>query len=141
MKISRLKSSGYLVLLMPFLWVSGYFSLRVVTSLSSYENLVKVYAPINNASLLAMFTLAAISFLIMVITFISGRSLNWLPRIVLIFFLSLTVLSFAYGWYVTEETKKELYERGYIECDSKRKLGLKYSSRTYALSPELCVFE
>lgn len=126
---------------MPFLWVSGYFSLRMLTSLSSYENLVKVYSPINNASLLALFSLSVISFLIMVITFISGRSLNWLPKIFLMFFLLVVTLSFTYGWYITEETKKELNERGYIECDSKKDLGLKYSSRTYALSPDMCSSE
>jgi energy-coupling factor transporter transmembrane protein EcfT len=113
----------------------------MLTSLSSYESVVKVYAPINNASLLAMFSLSVILFLIMVVTFISGRSLNWLPKIFLMIFLSLVVLSFTYGWYITEKTKKELNERGYVECESKRDLGLKYSSRTYALSPDICSSE
>lgn len=62
-----------------------YFSLKMLESLSSYESVVKVYSPVNNASLLAMFMLSVISCLVMVITFLSDRSLNWLAKIILIF--------------------------------------------------------
>lgn len=56
--------------------------------------------------------------------------------IVIIFFGTIS-----YAFWLDGAIKSEIVEHGYVECLSERQLTLKYSSRTYALSPELCVSE
>lgn len=138
MKISRSKIFLYFVFLAPFLAVFSYFSLQVINTLTSYESIVTVYSPLNNASLFASFSISLIITIFIIVALITGKSLKWLPKIVLIILSVMVLISFIAGWTMTTTTKKKLDERGYIECTSERELTLKYSSRTYVLDPSLC---
>lgn len=138
MKISRSKIFLYFVFFAPFLAVFSYFSLQVINTLTSYESIVTVYSPLNNASLFASLSITLIITIFIIVALITGKSLKWLPKIVLIILSAMVLVSFIAGWTMTTATKKKLDERGYIECTSKRELTLKYSSRTYVLDPSLC---
>lgn len=139
MKISRFKVLLYLVLfLAPCLSIFGYFSLQVINTLTAYESIVTIYSALNNASLFALFSITLIITAFMIVALITGRSLKWLPKIVLIILSAMVLVSFIAGWTMTIATKKKLDESGYIECTSEREIALKYSSRTYVLDPSLC---
>ena len=138
MKINRSKIFIYFVFLSPFLAVFSYFSLQVINTLTSYESIVTVYSALNNASLFASLSITLIIIIFIIVALITGKSLKWLPKIVLIILSVMVLVSFIVGWTMTTATKKKLDERGYIECQSERELTLKYSSRTYVLPPQKC---
>lgn len=138
MKINRSKIFIYFVFLSPFLAVFSYFSLQVINTLTSYESIVTVYSELNNASLFASLSITLIIIIFIIVALITGKSLKWLPKIVLIILSVMVLVSFIVGWTMTTATKKKLDERGYIECQSERELTLKYSSRTYVLPPQKC---
>lgn len=138
MKINRFKAFLYLALLSPCLSVFSYFSLQVFYSLTAYESVVTVYSALNNASLFAIFSTTLIVTTFAVVALITGKSLKWLPKIVLVVLSIIIFISFIAGWGMTKITKKELSKKSYIECTSERELTLKYSSRTYVLPPATC---
>ncbi len=138
MKISRFKVFLYLVFFSLFLAVFGYFSLQVINSLTAYENIVTIYSALNNASLFASFSCILILTTLTIMAFVTGKSLRWMPKIILIILSVMVLISFIAGWTMTTITKKELDEKGYIECTSEREFALKYSSKTYVLPPETC---
>lgn len=138
MKINRFRSGLFLVsciasslLIVPFSTSSFYGS-------ESLPSVVKIYSPLNDASLLALSYAMIMASLFSLIVFVTGRCLRWLPKVVVIVLSCLFLVSFAYGWHINVSTKKELNEKGYIECISEQEFTLKYSSRTYVLPPETC---
>ena len=139
MKINRFKVFLYLVLfLAPFLSIFGYFSLQVINTLTAYESIVTIYSALNNASLFALFSITLIVTTFTIVVLLTGKSLRWMPKIILIILSVMVLISFITGWRMTTITKKELDEKGYIECTSEREFALKYSSKTYVLPPETC---
>lgn len=139
MKINRFKVFLYLVLfLVPFLSIFGYFSLQVINTLTAYESIVTIYSALNNASLFALFSITLIVTTFTIVVLLTGKSLRWMPKIILIILSLMVLISFITGWTMTTSTKKELDEKGYIECTSEREFALKYSSKTYVLPPETC---
>ncbi|WP_331428643.1 hypothetical protein [Vibrio sp. M250220] len=138
MKISRFKVFLYLTFFSLFLAVFSYFLLKVINNLTAYENIVTIYSALNNASLFASFSSTLILTTFTIIALITGKSLRWMPKIIIIILSIMVVISFIVGWVMTTVTKKELDEQGYIECTSEREFTLKYSSRTYVLPPETC---
>lgn len=139
MKINRFKVFLYLGLfLAPFLSIFGYFSLQVINILTAYESIVTIYSALNNASLFALFSITLIVTTFTIVVLLTGKSLRWMPKIILFILSGMVLISFIAGWTMTTITKKELDEQGYIECTSEREFALKYSSRTYVLPPETC---
>lgn len=139
MKINRFKVFLYLGLfLAPFLSIFGYFSLQVINTLTAYESIVTIYSALNNASLFALFSITLIVTTFTIVVLLTGKSLRWMPKIILFILSGMVLISFIAGWTMTTITKKELDEQGYIECTSEREFALKYSSKTYVLPPETC---
>lgn len=139
MKINRFKVFLYLGLfLAPCLSIFGYFSLQVINILTAYESIVTIYSALNNASLFALFSITLIVTTFTIVVLLTGKSLRWMPKIILFILSGMVLISFIAGWTMTTITKKELDEQGYIECTSEREFALKYSSRTYVLPPETC---
>ncbi|MBT2967514.1 hypothetical protein [Vibrio anguillarum] len=129
MKINRFKVFLYLGLfLAPFLSIFGYFSLQVINTLTAYESIVTIYSALNNASLFALFSITLIVTTFTIVVLLTGKSLRWMPKIILFILSGMVLISFIAGWTMTTITKKELDEKGYIECTSEREFALKYSS-------------
>lgn len=138
MKVSRLHSGIYLIVFSLLSLLTGKYSFQLFYDLTSYESVVKIDSAINNASLFTLFTTLIIVSLLSLLMFLTGKSLNWIPKLILIFFSILVCIAFVYGWNLTTSAKNNLHEKGYIECTSKRKIALKYSSQTYVLPPATC---
>ena len=138
MKINRFRSGLFLMSCIASSLLIVPYSTSNLYNAKSFPNVVKVYSPLNDASLLALSYAMVTASLLSLIIFITGRCLRWLPKAVVIVLSGLFLVSFAYGWYANISVKKEISEKGYIECISERELALKYSSRTYVLPPETC---
>lgn len=138
MKISRVKAFLFILGFMPFVWMSWDQSLNIINDFKHQSELIKVSGAINDASTLAFAWSMFVVSILMIICFITGKKLLWIPKIVFIVLGGITVLAFFLGWGMNVTLKEKLYEQGYIECTSERELTLKYSSRTYVLDPSLC---
>lgn len=138
MKIIRFRSGSFLVSCIALSLLIIPFSIGSFYNSKSLPSVVKLYSPLNDASLLALSYVMITASLLSLIVFITGRCLRWLPKIMVIILSNFFVISFIYGWYANISTKKDLYEKGYVECISERELTLKYSSKTYVLLPEMC---
>ncbi|EHA1205782.1 hypothetical protein ACS83_13010 [Vibrio alginolyticus] len=138
MKINRFRSGLFLAACIASSLLIVPFSTNGLYNSESLPNVVKIYSPLNDASLLALSYAMITASLLSLIVFITGRCLRWLPKAVVLVLSCLFLASFAYGWHTNVSTKQELNEKGYIECVSERELALKFSSKTYVLPPETC---
>lgn len=138
MKTSRVKAFLFILGFIPLIWVSWKQSLNVINRFNHYSELIKVSGAINDASSFAFAWLMFVVSILMILCFITGKKLLWIPKIVLMVLGGITVFAFFLGWGMNITLKEKLSEQGYVECKSKRELTLKYSSRTYALDPSLC---
>jgi uncharacterized membrane protein len=138
MKISRLKAFVFLLIFssLSFLSINDVMGIFDVYQLN--KNRIVISGAINDASTFAFsWSMFGVSILMM-ICFVTGKKLLWIPKIVLIILVAMTVVAFFFGWGVNAELKERLNEQGYIECQSERELTLKHSSRSYVLPPATC---
>lgn len=138
MKINRFKAIPFLIAVALMLLLALQATLKIIDLINSTENKIVIDGALNNAASLAGVPLFGGIFVLFLIGFISGRTLAWVPRIVFIVIGIMTIIAFFVGFGADTALKSELKNNGYIECQSKRELTLKYSSRTYVLPPEKC---
>ncbi len=102
------------------------------------KNRIVISGAINDASTFAFFWSMFVVSILMMICFVTGKKLLWIPKLVLIILVAMTIIAFFFGWGMNVILKERLNEQGYIECQSERELTLKHSSRTYVLPPAKC---
>lgn len=138
MRVSRFKALLFMLACSPILWISWEQSLLIISKFQHPSELIKISGAANDASSFAGFMISASAFIFSTIPLITGRQAKWMPKIVFIMLGFLIILSFVIGWGMNVTLKKELDNKGYIECELDRELTLKHSSRTYVLPPAKC---
>lgn len=141
MKVNRLKMLVYILCLSPMVWLCLDQSLDLIENLNLTSNKIKVDGAINDAASFSGFFIFLSVVLLCFIPLVTGKSARWIPKIVFFFVGLIVFIAFLSGWFLNVGLKKSLIEHGYVECLSERQLTLKYSSRTYALSPDICSSE
>lgn len=76
--------------------------------------------------------------LIGLIVLITGKQVNYLPKVFWQLYGVVVVFGFFYGIYQHSELESKIQQKGYVECKDERVISSKYSSRTYALTLEEC---
>lgn len=138
MNVNRLKAFVFLLIFASLFFLSindvmGTFDVHELN-----KNRIVVSGAINDASTFAFSWSMFVVSILMMICFVTGKKLLWIPKLVLIILVAMTIIAFFFGWGMNVVLEERLNEQGYIECHSERELTLKYSSRTYVLDPSLC---
>lgn len=98
MKISRLKAFLFILGLIPFAWMSWDQSLKILNDFNHQNEVVKVSGAINDASTFAFAWSMFVVSILMFVSFITGKKLLWIPKIIQIVLGGITVLAFFLGW-------------------------------------------
>ncbi|WP_084781524.1 hypothetical protein [Salinivibrio sp. SS2] len=130
-----------LLSLLLFISVSIWFAAGIFDFISLLDNVgevskIKVSGYMNNTSSFVLFGFFLPTIPMTIISIASGLQLPKLTfRLMIIGGITFAII----GHYFDSSLREKIINNNYIECKEKRELSLKYSSRTYALSPEICL--
>ncbi|WP_063658108.1 hypothetical protein [Aliivibrio fischeri] len=140
MRVNRflgLASIAFFVVLAWFGWSGHQDYLLVFEALRQSEK-VSIDGMLNMAAVYSFIVFCFPAIFLSFIVFITGKQINYLPKIFWKFYGVVVVGGILYGVYEHFNLEYQVDHKGYVECKDERVLKSKYSKRVYAPTLEEC---
>ncbi|WP_254044853.1 hypothetical protein [Aliivibrio fischeri] len=136
----RCTSVAFIALSTALTWLGWFYYQEYLLEFDALRQNEKVNIDgmLNMASVYSTIAIFAPFILLGFIVFITGKQVNYLPKIFWKFYGVVVVCSFVYGIYVHFNLEYQVGHKGYVECKDERVLKSKYSKRVYAPTLEEC---
>jgi hypothetical protein len=140
MKINRLVVFLYLIFFLALGWlgVDSHYDISYEFQEIQKDGNVTVDGVLNIAAIYCFIMIIIPIIPFVMLSIITGKQVNWLPKICFQFYGVIVACGFLYGIYQHFHLVSQIEQHGYIECKDDRFISSKYSSRTYALTLEKC---